>query len=102
MKIEMDHKIDIILEKDIVFWKTKSYKRKEVQMLEWIDNISYSMLIPFTLIIGLAPFYPKPHLYEKLQMLREGNLNKPLDIFDLLYHLTPFTILAFKFLRSIT
>ncbi len=71
-------------------------------MLDWIDTVSYSMLIPFTLIIGLAPFYPKPHLYEKLQMLRNGNLKKPLDIFDLLYHLTPLTILAIKFYRSTT
>jgi hypothetical protein len=47
-------------------------------MLDWIDSIAYSMLIPISLIIGLAPFYPKPHLYEKLQMLRDGNLKKPL------------------------
>jgi hypothetical protein len=84
------------------FGKRKINKKYEVHMLDWIDSIAYSMLIPISLIIGLAPFYPKPHLYEKLQMLRDGNLKKPLDIFDLLYHLTPLTILVFKVLRSIT
>jgi hypothetical protein len=84
------------------FGKRKLNKKFEVHMLDWIDSITYSTLIPISLIIGLAPFYPKPHLFEKLQMLKDGNLKKPLDIFDLLYHLTPITILAFKVFRGIT
>ncbi len=69
-------------------------------MIDWIDNLSYSILLPITIIIGLAPFFPEPHLYEKLKMLKQGTLKKPLDIFDLLYHLTPLTILLIKVFRN--
>lgn len=38
------------------------------------------------LLLGLAPFHPEPHLIEKLRMLANGTLTKPIDIFDLLLH----------------
>jgi hypothetical protein len=69
--------------------------------MELIDTISYSILIPMTFLLGFAPFYPKPHIYEKLSMLRNGTLKKPLDIFDLLYHISPFVVLLIKISRDI-
>ena len=38
------------------------------------------------ILLGLAPFQPEPHLIEKLRMLTEGTLSKPIDIFDLIMH----------------
>lgn len=70
--------------------------------MEWIDLISFNMLVPLTLLLGFAPFFPRPHIYEKLTMLKEGTLRKPLDIFDLLYHLSPFILLLIKVVREIS
>lgn len=39
-----------------------------------------------SLTLGLAPFTPQPHLFEKLQMLANGELTKTVDIFDMLMH----------------
>jgi hypothetical protein len=37
----------------------------------------------------LAPFRPMPHVVEKLLMLKNGVLTRPIDIFDLFYHTIP-------------
>lgn len=47
---------------------------------------SYSFLIPASLLLGLAPFVPEPHLVEKIRMLFSGTLSRPIDIFDLFLH----------------
>lgn len=46
--------------------------------------------------MALAPFHPKPHLVEKIQMLLHGELRRPLDIFDLFLHATPLALVAAK------
>jgi hypothetical protein len=48
----------------------------------------------------LAPFRPMPHVIEKLIMLKNGTLAKPIDIFDLFYHLIPTIILLLKVYRD--
>jgi hypothetical protein len=47
-------------------------------------------------LIGAAPFVPRPHLIEKLSMLSQGQLTAPLDIFDLFFHSWPFALLLAK------
>jgi len=47
----------------------------------------------------LAPFRPMPHVVEKMNMLLNGSLNRPIDIFDLVFHLTPTLILLLKVIR---
>jgi len=61
-----------------------------------LKKIPYSVLVPLAIFMLLAPFKPMPHVMEKLIMLRQGALSKPLDIFDLFYHLTPLVILILK------
>ena len=51
-------------------------------------------------VLGLAPFYPEPHLWEKLKMLGAGELSRPIDIFDLFMHGTPVLLLLLKLLRE--
>jgi hypothetical protein len=58
-----------------------------------------SMLAMAALFLGLAPFYPEPHLLEKLKMLAAGTLSRPIDIFDLLMHGTPLVLLLLKLAR---
>ncbi len=69
-------------------------------MLKWTDSIPLPLLVLAALFLGGAPFVPEPHLVEKLRMLLQGSLSKPLDIFDLIYHATPLTLLVLKLLRT--
>ena len=69
-------------------------------VLAFLDKIPYSILIIIAVILLLAPFTPMPHVWEKLIMLKNGTLNKPIDIFDLFYHLVPTIILLLKIYRD--
>jgi hypothetical protein len=69
-------------------------------MLNWLDRIPVAMLAMAALMLGLAPFYPEPHLWEKLKMLAAGRLSRPIDIFDLFMHGTPAVLLALKLWRQ--
>lgn len=51
------------------------------------------------LTLGLAPFVPEPHIWEKLKMLVAGTLVRPLDIFDLVLHAAPWAVLIAKVIR---
>ena len=64
-----------------------------------LDQIPLTILFLAALTLGLAPFFPEPHIWEKLKMLVAGDLVKPVDIFDLLMHATPFVLLAAKLVR---
>jgi hypothetical protein len=64
--------------------------------MKFIDNIPISILLLLCVLLGLAPFAPEPHLVEKIRMLSQGQLSKPLDIFDLFYHSLPFVLLGIK------
>lgn len=54
--------------------------------MRWLEKIPLVPLILAAIFMGLAPFVPQPHLWEKLNMLLDGSLTKPVDIFDLLWH----------------
>ena len=67
-----------------------------------LDKIPYTVIIPLAVWMLLAPFRPMPHALEKLNMLLNGSLNRPIDIFDLFFHLVPTLILLLKVFRSFT
>lgn len=71
-----------------------------VRNMKWLDGISLYILVPVAVFLGLAPFTPEPHLWQKTRMLMEGTLTRPLDIFDLLFHAAPLVLLTLKLLRS--
>ncbi|OOV87955.1 RND transporter [Oceanospirillum linum] len=64
--------------------------------MNWIDALPWSLLIIGSLTLGLAPFFPEPHLIEKLRMLGNGELKAPLDWFDLFMHGAPPFLLIVK------
>jgi hypothetical protein len=64
-----------------------------------LDQIPLNILILAALTLGLAPFLPEPHIWEKLKLLAAGNLVKPLHMFDLILHAAPFVLLAAKLAR---
>ena len=62
--------------------------------MRWLDKLPWDMLIIGSLLLGLAPFVPEPHLWEKMRMLYLGELSRPIDIFDLFMHgALPFLLL---------
>jgi hypothetical protein len=68
--------------------------------MAFLDRIPYLLLIGFTILMALAPFVPEPHLLEKVKMLMDGTLTKPIDIFDLFWHLLPAIVLLLKLQRD--
>ncbi len=67
--------------------------------MAWLDQIPWAVVLVLCLTLGLAPFAP-PHLVEKLQMLFEGRLVRPIDWFDMLFHAAPWILLLLKIARS--
>jgi len=68
-------------------------------MGRFLHSISYPILIFIAVFMLLAPFSPMPHVIEKLIMLKDGSLTRPVDIFDLFFHLAPSILPVIKFLR---
>ncbi len=68
--------------------------------MNWLDRLPWSTLMLAALLLGLAPFVPEPHLWEKLKMLAAGELKRPIDIFDLLMHGAPALLLLAKGVRT--
>lgn len=68
--------------------------------MTWLDDMALWVAIAAALTLGLAPFFPEPHIIEKLRMLSQGTLNRPLDIFDLAFHAAPWLLLVAKLVRT--
>ncbi len=68
--------------------------------MTWLDELPWSILILACLTLGLAPFAP-PHIWEKLQMLVQGRLVRPIDWFDLVFHAAPWLLLLAKGARAL-
>lgn len=67
--------------------------------MQFIDRIPLPLLLFLTLFMLGAPFAPEPHLVQKMRMLSEGALTRPLDIFDVFWHLAPAALLAVRLAR---
>ncbi len=68
--------------------------------MQWLDKIPLTALVIAALALGLAPFTPEPHLWEKLKMLANGTLARPIDIFDLIMHASLPLLLVVKLIRT--
>ena len=79
---------------------TRRTERSGVGLLLWLDRIPLTALALAALALGLAPFVPEPHLWQKLKMLANGTLSRPIDIFDLVMHASLPLLLAVKLLRT--
>ena len=67
--------------------------------MSWFDRIPLYVLVLLAFTLGLAPFVPEPHVWEKLKMLAAGQLARPIDVFDLVYHAAPWLLLAVRLVR---
>ncbi len=64
-------------------------------MIDTLNRIPWLIILVLCLTLGLAPFTP-PHIWEKLRMLFQGKLVRPLDWFDFLLHGAPWLLLIAK------
>lgn len=56
-----------------------------------------------TLTLGLAPFTPQPHLWQKITWLAQGGQGMVwYDYFDLLLHGSPWVLLLLGFIGKLT
>ncbi len=70
-------------------------------MLEAVARIPLLYVVVACLTLGLAPFTPEPHIVEKLRMLVQGTLTKPVDIFDLVLHGAPWILLVLRVIAGL-
>ncbi len=68
--------------------------------MTWLDSIPWPIVVIGVLTLGLAPFVPEPHIWEKLKMLASGTLKRPIDIFDLAFHAIPWVLAILKAIRQ--
>ncbi len=69
--------------------------------MNWLDRIPLLVILPIAIFMALAPFVPEPHLWEKMRMLAQGTLRRPIDIFDLVWHGVPLLLLVLKLARMV-
>ena len=68
--------------------------------MSWLDRFPLPWLVALALWMAVAPVVPEPHLVEKVRMLLQGTLQRPLDIFDLCLHLAPTLLLIWRLFRQ--
>ncbi len=68
--------------------------------MRFLDKIPLVPLAVAAVALGLAPFVPEPHLWQKLKMLADGTLTRPLDIFDMVFHAALPALLVLKLVRE--
>jgi len=64
-------------------------------MEQFLNKLPWGIIAILCLTLGLAPYKP-PHIVEKLTMLVQGKLVRPIDWFDLVLHGTPWVLLILK------
>lgn len=69
-------------------------------LLRAIAGIPLWLVAVLCLTLGLAPFRPEPHLWEKAKMLASGTLTAPIDVLDMAFHAAPWVLLALKLATS--
>lgn len=66
-----------------------------------LDSIPWYMVVLLCATVGLAPFTPEPHLWQKLRLIAEGQSLRGIDWFDLVFHALPWLLLVAKMARQV-
>ena len=69
--------------------------------MNWLDKIPLVPLAVAAIFMAALPFGATPHLVEKLGMLVDGTLQRPVDIFDLLMHGAASVLLIIRLFRQL-
>jgi len=65
-----------------------------------LEQISWLLVVVLCATLGLSPYVPEPHIWEKLMMLRAGDPLAAIDWFDLAMHGLPWLLLLAKLGRA--
>ena len=65
-------------------------------MNKWIQKIPLVWLVLIAGWLAIAPVQPEPHLLEKWRLLLNGELSRPIDWFDWLFHTLPLLVLGWR------
>jgi hypothetical protein len=65
-------------------------------IVRFLRDFPFPLLIILAALMLGAPFVPEPHLVEKARMAMNGTLTRPIDIFDVIWHLLPTALLVWK------
>lgn len=68
--------------------------------MRWLDSVPWTVAILAAVTLGLAPFTPEPHVWEKLRMLVSGELARGIDWADLAMHGAPWVLVILKAFRE--
>lgn len=69
-------------------------------MKELINN--WKLIILLCLTLGMAPFFPEPHVWGKIKWVAGGAVGmNAMDWFDLVFHGFPFILLLRKTILSV-
>lgn len=69
-------------------------------MKEAVNN--WKLIILLCLTLGMAPFFPEPHIWGKLKWVAGGATGmEAMDWFDLILHGFPFLLLIRKSILSV-
>ena len=67
--------------------------------MKYFDSLPLWGFVAAAIMFAIAPIFPQPHLLQKFHMLLDGQLTKPIDIFDLFWHSLFTILLVVKILR---
>ena len=67
-------------------------------MRRFLGRLPWLYLLPASLLLAIMPVRPEPHLVEKMHMLANGQLSRPVDVFDLALHGGPLLLVVLKLL----
>ncbi|MDW3116583.1 MAG: RND transporter [Roseovarius pacificus] len=70
-------------------------------MARLLDKLPWVLVLMMCVTLGLAPFTPEPHVWEKIRMLAAGDLVRAIDWFDLVLHASPWLLALAKLGREI-
>ena len=66
------------------------------------DNSKIGIALVLCLTLGLAPFFPEPHLWGKLKWIFGGAQGmKQIDYFDLLFHGAPWLFVIVEIFKKL-
>ena len=65
-----------------------------------VDRVPILLTVILAVTLGLAPFFPEPHVVEKLRMLVSGQLVRGVDWFDLALHGSTWVLLFLTLWRE--
>lgn len=78
---------------------TKTTQQKDDTLIKKANKKIFQGIL-FSMTLGLAPFFPEPHIWGKLKWVAGGGVGmQPMDYFDLILHGAPWLFLSYALVK---